>query len=234
MMMMRWGLAGAILLVAGCASSPGGPGGREHRQAPTSPSDLVTAEIAFNRLAQEKGQWTAFSETASQDAIMFTPQITNAQSWLKGRANPAQSVRWQTHKVFIACDGTLGVTTGAAQWPDGRQGYFTTIWRRKDKSRATQEILKQWEWVLDTGGQLQTPLEAPEWLETRVASCKGQPGPAEPTSVDMNAQHHSGSSKDQSLRWYAASEANGAHTLYVNIWDGTNMIPVIENKQIAE
>ncbi|WP_216074412.1 hypothetical protein, partial [Acinetobacter baumannii] len=34
-----------------------------------NPSDIVRAELAFARLAREKGQWTAFRETAAPDAL---------------------------------------------------------------------------------------------------------------------------------------------------------------------
>ena len=39
-----------------------------------NPSAVISAEIAFNRLAQEKGQWTSFRQTAANDAVMFVPQ----------------------------------------------------------------------------------------------------------------------------------------------------------------
>lgn len=221
-----------LLLLAGCAPTPN-PHRYEDRPPPTSPSDLVSAEMAYNRLAQEKGQWTAFRETAAPDAVMFTPQLVQAQSWLKGRADPAQSVRWQPYQVFISCDGTLGATTGAAQWPNGDQGYYITVWRRDANARGTDKILKQWSWVADAGGPLPTPLTPPESIETRVASCKGTP--TEATSpVPSNSDYRMGKSTDETLEWYAARTADGSQRLFVNIWDGTAMISVTESKKVQD
>lgn len=221
-----------LLMLAGCAGAPRDDD-YSRRPPPTSPSDLVSAEMAFNRLAQEKGQWTAFRETAAQDAVMFVPEMVEAQSWLKGRANPAQSVRWQAYNVFMSCDGTLGATTGAAQWPDGKQGYFISVWRRSDKARGTADILKQWSWVADAGGPLATPLTAPESIETRIASCKGAPvSPDWP--VPSTTHYRTGISTDRSLEWYASLDESGQQRMFVNIWDGENMISVIESKKVQE
>ena len=59
--------------LAACASGPERP-----LRLSADPSAVVSAELAFARLAQEKGQWTAFRETASDAAIMFTPQPLQA------------------------------------------------------------------------------------------------------------------------------------------------------------
>ena len=51
----------ALLLVAalgGCAASPG-PEFRNFQPRIANPSAIIAAEIAFNQLAQQKGQWTA-------------------------------------------------------------------------------------------------------------------------------------------------------------------------------
>ena len=117
---------GIALLLAGCASS-GRPSDRERYnrvigKPVANPSAIVKAELSFARLAQEKGQWTAFRETAADEAIMFTPELVNAQQWLKGKADPPQAVDWQPHKIFMSCDGSIGVSTGAVpprarRWP---------------------------------------------------------------------------------------------------------------------
>ena len=41
-----------------------------NRPLAANPSGFIAAEIAFSRLAQEKGQWTAFRETAAPEAVM--------------------------------------------------------------------------------------------------------------------------------------------------------------------
>ena len=120
-----------------------------------APSRVIAAELAFARAAQEKGQWSAFAEYATEDAVMFVPQPTNAQAWLKGRANPPQAVRWQPHQVWSSCDGSLAVAKGALQRPDGSAGYFTTVWARQAKKKAG------YRWLLYHEGALAEPLAAP-------------------------------------------------------------------------
>ncbi len=161
-----------------------------------NPSAVVAAEIAFNRLAQEKGQWTAFRETAAKDAVMFVPQMANAQAWLKGRKDPPASVKWQPEKVLMSCDGSIGVTTGPWQRADGTQGYFTTVWRRDDKGR--------WKWVLDHGDTLATPRPPADFISTRLAPCPRRMGPpspppsAGPVALPTPGQ---GMSDDGTLKW---------------------------------
>ncbi len=134
------------------------PGG-----AYANPSAIVAAEIAFNRRAQEKGQWAAFREYAAEDAVMFAPEPVNARTWLKGRADPASPIKWQPGEIWMSCDGTLALSKGAWQQPDGSVGYFTTIWRRNKKD--------EYEWILDQGDKLASPAQVPEMIAGTVADC---------------------------------------------------------------
>jgi hypothetical protein len=169
-------LAGS--LVAGCASDGpsargsrldlGGP--RERDELRANPSAVIAAELAFARLAQEKGQWTAFLQTSTDDAVMFVPQPVNAHGWLRQQTNPAQAVKWQPHQVWSSCDGTLAVTKGAWQRPNGTVGYFTTVWARERDG--------DYKWVLDQGDVLEQPLAAPELIDGNVAECSRPDAPA--------------------------------------------------------
>lgn len=169
----------AASLVAGCASDGprargnrldlGGP--RDRVEFRANPSAVIAAELAFARLAQEKGQWTAFLETSTGDAVMFVPQPVNARDWLRRQTNPAQAVRWQPHQVWSSCDGTLAVTKGASQRPDGTAGYFTTVWARQRDG--------DYKWVLDQGDVLEQPLAAPELIAGKVAECTRPDAPAD-------------------------------------------------------
>jgi hypothetical protein len=158
-------------LLAGCASDgPSARGGRldlggprERLEFRANPSAVIAAELAFARLAQEKGQWTAFLETSTDDAVMFVPQAVNAHQWLRQQTNPAQAVKWQPHQVWSSCDGTLAVTKGAWQRPNGTTGYFTTVW--------TRERDGDYKWVLDQGDVLEQPSAAPELIDGKVAEC---------------------------------------------------------------
>ena len=215
------------LVLASCAGGQNGPRNFEPKLA--NPSAVIAAEIAFNRLAQEKGQWTAFRETAAKDATMFVPQPVSAQVWLKGKADPATSVKWQQHKAFMSCDGKTGVTTGATQWPGGQSGYFTTVWQWFEKGSQGDG---EWKWVLDHGDFVTSPRATPEMIETRVASCKGK-APAALTAPPVDAQMKMGFSRDQSLNWTWVVQPDGARTLDVRLWNGTSTDSVIMDSVAA-
>ncbi|MEO7549803.1 MAG: hypothetical protein ABIT09_01510 [Croceibacterium sp.] len=147
---------------AACASAGPQVRGTAAREARADPSRVIAAELAFARLAQVKGQWTAFARTSTSEAVMFVPQAVNAHQWLKGRANPPTAVTWQPAQVWASCDGSLAVTRGPWQRPDG-VGYFTTVWQRQRDG--------SFKWVLDQGDTLRQPLEVPEMIPAKVAEC---------------------------------------------------------------
>jgi len=161
---LRLAIALLALALTACSTGPN-PRDRYARMLkPTAnPSKVVAAELGFARMAQDEGQWTAFREYAADDGVMFVPEPVIARDWLKGRADPAQAVRWQPHHVWSSCDGSLAVTRGAWQRPDGSNGYFTTVWQRRRDG--------EYRWTLDQGDSLETPLEAPEFVRTDVADC---------------------------------------------------------------
>lgn len=217
-----------LMALSACVKAPQGIDAFQPKLA--NPSAIIAAEIAFNRLAQEKGQWTAFRETAAKDATMFVPQPVLAQEYLKGKTDPEQSVKWQPHKAFMSCDGKTGVTTGAWQRPDGSVGYFTTVWQfiqKNDRGDGT------WKWVLDHGDSLTAARESREMIETRVASCKGR-APAELVAPPEGAKMKAGYSRDQSLTYIWVVQPDGARTLQVKLWNGETSDVVISDKVGAQ
>lgn len=223
----------ALVTLAAC----GPMGQRPPRGVPQSanPSAIIAAEIAFNRLAQEKGQWTAFRETAAKQAVMFVPDVVDAQTWLKGKADPAKSVLWQPHKAFMSCDGKTGVTTGAWQRPDGSTGYFTTVWSWQQKGAVDPRLPPnamgdgEWKWVLDHGDSLPAPLLVPEMIETKVASCKGRanaPISAPAEGVQMKVTF----SRDQTLSYEWQVRPDKSRTLTVRLWNGDGFDEVLSDK----
>lgn len=210
--------AGAVVLALMLA------GARPPMRYAPDPSAIVAAEIAFNRLAQQKGQWTAFRTTAAKDAVMFVPQPVSAQAWLKGRKDPPAAVRWQPHRVFLSCDGGTGVSTGAWQRPDGSTGYFTTIWQRQ-KDGA-------WKWVLDHGDTLSAPREPGEMIAGRVARCPKGPPPAPPVTA-VAPTPGAGQSADGSLRWSWAVAADTSRRLVVMLRDGDREEAVLTDEVAA-
>ncbi len=224
------------------------PGGRNSY---ANPSAVIAAELAFARLAREKGQWTAFRETAAPDAVMFADGgaphggvevMVLAQPWLKTRANPAVPLAWQPHHVWSSCDGALVVSSGA--WQRGAaQGWFTTVWQRQDKGG--------YKWVFDHGDVLVQPLAAPDMIAATVADCPAaqrragppptearggrpkraaKPAKAPPVPFDPTARE--GRSPDGTLVWRVTADASGAHAFTAQLrQDGA--LREIRNERVA-
>ena len=209
-------LAVIVPLLAACA-----PGERPRDRQPVTanPSAVVAAELAFARAARERGQWTAFRQTALPQAEMFAPRRTLARDFLKGRADPPTAVAWQPHFVAISCDGTAAVSTGASQWPDGRAGYFTTIWLRQGDG---------WKWVLDHGDFLVKPRPAPDAVATRIADC-GQRPPLPVTAPAVGVDYKLGASRDQTLIWRSVVNADGSRRVSAEIWNDGRWEIVVED-----
>ena len=187
----------------------------DQRVRRADPGKVIATELAFARAAQEKGQWTAFAEFAADDAVMFVPEPINAKEWLRRQTNPAQTVRWQPHEVWSSCDGTLAVTRGAWQRPDGSTGYFTTVWERQRNS--------EYRWVMDQGDALAQPLPEREMIEARVADCRleSPQTPATDFTDDPSEKINSGHSRDGTLWWRVVTKADGSRRVTATYWDGS-------------
>lgn len=210
----------AAPLLAACASSDD----IRNRPLSANPSAFIAAELGFARLAQDKGQWTAFRETAAPEAVMFVPQRVKARDWLKSQKDPAEAVKWQPHAVYVSCDGNAGATTGAWQ-NGGKNGYFTTVWLRDPKKG---DLL----WTLDHGDTLTTPREAPDFIASKQAVCGSRPGVA----IDSGAEGEDmavGLSPDQTLSWTSTVRADQSRRVTIRLWDGTQMATVIDDQVAA-
>ena len=210
-----------LSLLAACA---GPRDDLRNRPLGPNPSAFIAAEIGFARLAQDKGQWTAFRETAAPDAVMFVPQRVRALDWLKSQKDPAEAVKWQPHAVYVSCDGNVGVTTSA--WQKGpANGYFTTVWLRDPKTGKTL-------WTLDHGDALTAPRVAPDFIDSKQAACGTRPGVA----LDAGAEGEDravGLSPDQTLSWTSVVQPDGARRITIRLWDGSAMQPVIDDRVAA-
>lgn len=236
--MKRVALGLALLALAGAMAAPVAAQ-RRPGVGTANPSALVAAEIAFNRLAREKGQWTAFRKTAADSAIMFVPEPVLAKDWLRGRADPAVPVQWEPYEVWMSCDGTLGVTRGAWQNSKGGAGYFTTIWQRGKNG--------EYRWILDQGVPLAKPLEKPLMLSASVADCPGRgawpgsdrgpphkQGGDERKVLKVAGMDGAGASGDGTLTWSYHVEADYARTLAISLRRGGEMKQVLSLKVSAE
>lgn len=210
----------ALSLLAGCASDPDD---LRNRPLSANPSAFIAAEIGFARLAQEKGQWTAFRETSHPDAVMFVPQRVKARDWLKSQKDPAEAVKWQPHAVYVSCDGNAGATTGA--WQKGpANGFFSTVWVRDEKGRIS--------WILDHGDGLASPREAPDFIESKQAVCGSRP--AVPIEAGAEGEDMAvGLSRDQTLSWTSTVRPDKSRRVTIRLWDGTKMASVIDDQVAA-
>ncbi|MEZ5709911.1 MAG: hypothetical protein R3E02_11045 [Blastomonas sp.] len=230
-------MTGVLLLCGALAACSAGPqrGTRIDGPLPgrsyANPSKIVVSEIAFARLAQEKGQWTAFRETAADDALMFVPQAANAQQFLDGRADPPAAVAWQPHSVFMACDGRTGASTGAWQRNDGSTGYYTTVWQRQD-GRDRRDRDEDWKWVLDHGDVLASPRAFDEMIDSRIASCTdgAMAIAASRTMVAADMQSGTRASEDGTFLWSWKVEGNGARTVTLSLWNGSGFDDVLVDR----
>jgi hypothetical protein len=198
-----------------------------------SPSRIVAAEVAFARLAQRKGQWAASRDTATEDAVLFTPGPVTARDWLKARKS-LDAVTRQPHQIWMSCDGSLAVSYGAAKWTDGSQGYFTTVWQRQKDG--------EYKWVMDQGDRLATPLEAPEMIGSRIAACKRTvpattaAAPARPPAAIRPAPRFAGGARgwsdDRTLSWIVQVDATCGRALTVTL-GAQEQVETVLQKQVA-
>lgn len=209
---MTRALAAALLLLplTGCISA--GIGAARYAAHESDPAVQVErAERDFARMAQAQGQWTAFRATAAADALMFVPQPVDAQAWLAGRADPPRSVAWQPHAVYVSCDGDTAATTGAAQWPGGSHGMFTTIWKRQADG--------SWKWIADHGAPVSVARAAPASTLHRRARCAANATLDRPAALVRDAADAvgGGASEDGSLHWHYVVRPNGALRFVVDL-----------------
>lgn len=205
----------AGLLMTGCMTSgPRNEGqrmtraeAREQFRRP-NPSRVIAHELAFARAAQEKGQWAAFREYSTSEAVMFVPEPVNAHEWLRRQTEPAEAVRWQPQQVWSSCDGSFAVTEGAAQHPGGRTGRFVTIWRKMRDGG--------YRWVLDRASDGPDRQPAVEMISSQLPDC-GTPAPGR-SDAGALAFPASGQSEDRTLAWSTTQTSDGRHVTEVFIY----------------
>jgi hypothetical protein len=192
--------------------------------AAAAPPSAIDAERAFAADAQKLGQWTAFRKYATDDALMFIPQPTNAQTFLKERKDPPVSVFWWPGQSYVSCDGNTAVNTGpwVREW--GKSvGYFTTVWQRQADGN--------WKWIYDGGDSLTLPRAEGGDIKPLIASCKTKAGKASYSWMAAPAPATAeGRSKDGTLYWSWMVEQSGARQLVVQLWMGDKFLTVIHDR----
>ena len=186
----------------------------------------IDAERAFAADAQKIGQWSAFRKWATADALMFVPQPTSAQAFLKGRKNPPVPVFWWPGRSYVSCDGTTAINTGPWVREFGKQvGYFTTVWvRQKDGG---------WKWIYDGGDADKFMRGEGGDIAPVVAACTKPNMPSVNNPTPAGWKVGSGRSPDGTLEWAWAVRPDGSRTFLANLWDGKKRQQVIEDKVIT-
>lgn len=223
---MRGGLVVAVMagLLAGCsARAPAPPAAPSALLKPMArPGDVVAAELAFARLSAEKGIWASFRTYADKAGVMFVPQKVNAQTWLKGRAEPKGPLTWEPYEVWSSCDGSIGVTRGAYQWGTDR-GWFTTVWKRQADGT--------YRWLLDHSDSDAKIGKPPELIEAHVAECHDGPLAVAmdelPVVTPGEGEFFGGASDDGTLRWGGRVDKWGGRIVTVDVWNGAQFQRVL-------
>ena len=195
------------LALAGCAAGPRiDERQRAYLGSAAVPSEVIAAELAFARLARERGTWTAFRETATDDALWPSPGWVNVRQSLSGVPDPAQAIVWEPDSVTLSCDGSFALSTGPGTYPDGRKTRFATIWQRQDDGR--------YKWVLDQGFDLEAGYAKRDMIGAQVAEC-GERRRGRPPRARRGLAWHSGQSDDGSLSWATELRPDCSRTLVV-------------------
>ncbi|MGH6612844.1 hypothetical protein [Sphingomonas sp.] len=178
----------------------------------------IDAERAFAAAAQTDGQWTAFRRYATENAVMFVPQVVKAQEFLKDREDPPKAIEWWPTESYVSCDETLAINTGGWKRPDGAVGYFTTVWQRQADGG--------WKWIVDGGDELTAPRERPAEPKLVKPDCATKAIPLVTIGAPPSG---SGQSKDSTLNWYWAVEPDLSRQFSAKIWNGHDYVAVIDN-----
>jgi len=204
-------ILGGLLLAALAAPAQAAPA----RLAPTMfalPSDIIARELAFARAVRDKGEWSAFRAFATDDAQMFAGYApVRVQDFARKQPAPAAPLQWETHAVWMSCDGATAITYGA--WEAGAaHGWFSTIWQRQKKG--------DYRFILEQGDATATALPAPEFAEAKVADCpirrRGEP-PAPAPNTPPPADHLSGEAPDHTLNWSTTLRPDGGRDYVLRV-----------------
>lgn len=143
---------------------------------------LVDAEIAFARMASERGVRAAFLANFAADGIALEPGPVRVQDAYRARPAPADPLAvkldWKPAQAGVSRSHDFGYTTGpyalriAAQPERVRQGVFFSVWQRDAGGR--------WEVIVDAG------IGAPNAIDFATLGASPRPafaGPSRPASA---------------------------------------------------
>lgn len=98
--------------------------------------DLVAAELAFAKQAEEQSVRAAFLANFTPDTVVFAPSVTQGLPIWQQRAEDRETrLAWYPEFAFVASSADLGYTYGPFEigkrgaTPEGH-GHFMTVWKR--------------------------------------------------------------------------------------------------------
>ena len=143
---------------------------------PKTPADQVeAAERAFAADGLALGVRASFLKHMADDAIIFTPDPTNARAFYAARAAEAgPKLEWWPAWVVAAKSGDLALSTGPSFFDGKPGGWFSSIWR-KDADGV-------WRWVYD-GGSAADPVAAPTQATPAAKGLVAKIGEASPAKA---------------------------------------------------
>lgn len=206
--MLKYVAAAALsaTVLAGCAPGEGMSGPRTVRSG-ANLGKVVATELAFARMAREKGTNTAFVAYSTADAVWPSPDFQNVHQSLKGVPDPAEPIVWGPDEAWSSCDGSFAVTTGGARFPNGRTSRFLTVWQRQRDG--------EYRWVLDQGFDREPDFVETDTVATDTGECNLAAFGHAP-EVRRGEMWGSGHSNDATLVWSTKLDAECARE--VTVW----------------
>lgn len=125
--MARFGAFLSWTLVAGMSLAAQGP----------AIEPVLQAELAFARLADDKGIRPAFRTWLTEDARTFTPRMTTAKAQYGPEPGDPGHLAWYPEAMGIALSGELAWSFGPWTYAPKKgeavivQGHFLSLWRRQ-------------------------------------------------------------------------------------------------------
>lgn len=134
-----------------CVALMGASTAQAERKAPAD--QVEAAERAFAADGLALGVKRSFLKHMADDAIIFTPDPTNARAFYESRAGETgPKLEWWPAWVVAARSGDLALSTGPSFFDGKPGGWFSSIWRK--------EADGVWRWIYD-GGSAADPVAAP-------------------------------------------------------------------------
>ncbi|HZU54201.1 MAG TPA: DUF4440 domain-containing protein [Holophagaceae bacterium] len=101
-----------------------------------TPADVANAELAFAKMASEKGISASFLANFAQGSVILNPEPTDARAHYTKEQDPG-FLSWRPSWVGVSASGDLAYSTGpweyraAKEAPPLARGHFLSIWTKQ-------------------------------------------------------------------------------------------------------